>query len=153
MIYFDFLYEKRCFVGALKYLSLEKSFYFDPWNSSESSIIIGKSYFGLDFFVKSGEIVQVSGLNPSSTWINKQLVIPKSKTGRVFCNTNILLPVGIGIDYRRDFETFFDKKNNYICVGDPQLDSQCACIEFCNKTYAVIKNRELLSIRAKIEIV
>jgi hypothetical protein len=138
--------------GCLYYLPNEHSLCYVPWRKNSYTLLIGKSYCGLDLDADTGEIMQISGCNPMRLWIECNLEIPVAVMGRVFFQSDIPLIPGTGSDYDRSWNTFYDRKQQYICLGPQPIISDCIHIQFAPYLIASIRNDQIVSIWAKIKI-
>lgn len=139
--------------GTLLYLKKEKSLSYTPRQKNDYSLLLGQTYCGLDIVVDTGEIVQLSGLNPMKLWVKESLFFPKAPTGQLFLRCEAPLLKGSGGCYGLDWKTFFDPVTHCICIGGSTDLTGCSCIEFCNGIVAALKAQELVSIWGKITIV
>ena len=154
---FFFSFSNSNYVGKLLYIKEEKSLCFDPFcKSTNVSIMISGAYSSLDTILKNGEIIgeviHVSGCNPQHIWVNRTLHVPEVKKGRLFVQFDKPIMGGTGIDYANDWQTYYDKNNNWICIGDYNTTEDCELIEFASNIIAALKNEKLIAIWAKIEI-
>ena len=64
--------------GYAQYSIEENSFYYEPWNDVDFSIIIGKGYSSLDLNLDTFNVLQLTGFNPRKNWVSQALAVPKS---------------------------------------------------------------------------
>lgn len=147
----NFLYKyQEKFQNEIIYSISEQSFYPDSWMDNDYTIIIGTEYVGLDVDLNHKQIVQVSGLSPQNIWVRSTLSLPVSKEGSIFIQEKNDPVSGTGINYGDTWLTYFDEKQNLICIGNPTTASDDICIEFSKNCYAVIDlNNQLKSIWLK----
>ena len=131
-----------------QYIIEENSFFYDPWNDVDFSIIVGKGYNSLDLNLDSDNVLQLTGYNPRKKWISQALVIPKNKTGLLKVHISKKQQKGSGLQYVDDWKTFYDEKSGWICIGNPQCENDPA-VEFAKNTLAVIVNSELKAVWIK----
>lgn len=81
MMQFIITYKNIVFNGKAQYLKDENSFFYDPWNDVNFSILIGYGYNSLDINLENGRVLQITGINPNYNWIEKKLVPPILKRG------------------------------------------------------------------------
>lgn len=135
--------------GEPQYLKEEHSFIYMPWNNVNFSIMIGEGYNSLDLNLDNGYILQLSGFNHNYNWIEKELVIPKFKSGYLKVLFKKNYASGTGIQYITDWHTYFDKRTGWICVGHPDCQSDWGRVEFAKNTIAVVSDGKLKSIWIK----
>lgn len=76
MTQFTVTYENIVFNGQAQYLKDEYSFFYAPWNNVDFSVLIGQGYNSLDIKLKTGRVLQVTGINPNYNRIKKESVTP-----------------------------------------------------------------------------
>lgn len=133
-------------LGEPIYILNEHSFYYDPWNVVNFSIMIGSA--GLDASLDSKQIMQYTGYSSSETWIRKKLFPPMAKQGELFIRQTDGFFAGTGITYASDWLTFYDEESNWLCVGDVGLSASHS-IEFAKDTIACLKDEDLTAIWIK----
>ena len=150
MISFFVDYNYINMVGETQYIKNESSFYYEPWNEVNFSIIIGKTYTSLDVDLDTMRVLQVTGFNPSNNWIERRLSIPQAKRGELIiaCDKG-KLEVGAGIHYEHKWMTYFDAETGWICVGNPKYSGDSQTVEFANNSIAVIVKNKLFAIWIK----
>lgn len=131
--------------GYAQYVIEEDSFYYDPWNDIDFSIIVGKGYNSLDINLNTVNVLQLTGFNPIKNWVPQSLVVPKSKTGFLKVYISEDQQKGSGIQYVDDWKTYYDEKSGWICIGNPQCENALA-VEFAKNTLAVIVNSDLKAV-------
>lgn len=152
-MWFNYFYESLSYVGELQYIKEEESLYYEPWIKNDFSIMLGAAYTDLNALSETGEVVQLSGLNPKKLWIEKTLLFPDARKGKLLFKSEQPLLRGTGVDYATNWKTFYDPLANCICIGDAMITPECDCVEFCNGVVAVLKKKELLSVWARIKFV
>lgn len=146
MMRFIITYENTAFNGQAQYLKDEYSFFYDPWNDVNFSILIEQGYNSLDIKLETGRVLQVTGINPSYNWVEKKLVTPASQRGILTVLLDEKHQEGTGIQYANDWETYFDYKTGWVCIGNPDCNIDSKSVEFANNSVAVIDNEQLSSI-------
>lgn len=139
--------------GCLYYVQREQSLYYAPWRKSGYTLLIGKAYCGLDLDAATGEIMQISGCNPMRLWVPCNLELPSASRGRVFVLPDAPLVPGIGREYDRSWDTFYDRNRQTICLGQRFAGSDCAQIQFAPHLIASIRDGRLEAIWARIKVV
>ena len=144
---FDTNYKKINLIGEAQYLKNENSFFYEPWNNVDFSIIIGNSYSSLDVKLSNMKVVQLTGFNSKDNWIEKKIDVPKAMTGELlikgkqgdFCT-------GSGIHCEETWETYYNPDNGWICIGNYEYCKTGQAVKFANNTVAVIKGTKLWAI-------
>jgi len=150
---FSFSYEEKDHVGELLYIRDEHSFLYKPHNTNVGVAILIGEYIGLDTILETSEVVHISGLCHKNTWIYKNMNIPNSKKGRLIAHFDKPPMKGIGIEYDRTWDAYYDDKKQYICIGDFCTKDIDDCIEFANNVIAVFRKGNLIAIWAKFKLV
>lgn len=147
----NFLYEYQDkFPNEIIYSISEQNFYPASWKKNDYTIIIGSEYVGLDVDLDRKQIVQVSGFSPKKIWVKSSLSLPVGKEGSIFIQTKNDPVSGTGTNYGETWLTYFDEKQNLICIGNQTMASNDICIEFSKNCFAVIDlNNQLKSIWLK----
>lgn len=143
---FIITYEDIDFNGQSQYLKDEYSFFYDPWNAVNFSILIENGYNSLDIKLEDGRVLQMTGINPDYNWIEKELVIPLFKQGILTVSFDGKYQEGTGIQYASNWQTYFNSKTGWVCIGNPDCNSKSKGVEFAKNTVAVIDNEQLSSI-------
>ncbi len=150
---FDYVEDTNISTGTLFYVINEQSLIYLPWQENNFSLILGKTYCGLDISSRTGEIVQIAGLNPMQFWIQRSLSYPTSCCGHLYIRHTSDLLSGTGANYGSNWKTFYDSHKNCICMGNDVDVAGCTCIEFCKGLVAALKKHTLVSIWGRISIV
>lgn len=153
MIRFIVDYKNIVFNGEAQYLKDEYSFFYNPWNGVNFSVLIENGYNSLDVKLENGRVFQMTGLNPDYNWIEKELVIPVSQPGILMVSFDRKYQEGTGIQYASDWQTYFNGKTGWVCIGNPDCNSKSKGVEFAKNTVAVIDNEQLSSIWIKPQFI
>lgn len=146
MMRFIITYENIVFNGQAQYLKDEYSFFYDPWNDVNFSILIEHGYNSLDIKLENGRVLQVTGINPNYNWIEKELVAPVFQRGILTVSFDEKCQEGTGIQYASDWQTYFNYKTGWVCIGNPDCNIKSKSVEFAKNSVAVIDNGQLSSI-------
>lgn len=138
------------FTGELLYLQDEYSLFFDPPNKNVGMSILCGEYTSLDTVCETGNVVHISGLSAKRVWISTDAKMPKAKKGELVAHFDNPPLKGIGIEYDRSWNTYYNKKSTCICIGDYCSLNNDNCIEFANGIVAVVRNNQLAAIWARI---
>jgi len=57
---------------------------------------------------------------------------------------------GAGEYYATDWVTHFDRRSETICIGNPTINSDNACVEFATGIIAVLQAKQLIAVWAKV---
>ena len=143
---FIITYENIEFNGQAQYLKDEYSFFYDPWNDVNFSILIEQGYNSLDVKLETDRVFQVTGINPNYNWIEKELVAPVFQRGILTVSFDEKHQEGTGIQYANDWQTYFNRKTGWVCIGNPDCSIESKSVEFAKNSVAVIENGKLYSI-------
>ena len=146
MIGFSVLYKNINFLGEAQYIDDESSFYYKPWNYVDYALVIGNGYNSLDVNLKTMNVVQLTGLNPKRNWIKKNLSVPYAQPGELLVLLNENYQGGTGVQYAKNWETYFNLDTGWICIGNPNYASTDKAVIFANNTVAVVREKTLLSV-------
>ena len=153
MIRFLIAYENVVFDGQPQYLKDELSFYYKPWRTVDFSILIDDGHNSLDVELENGRVLQVTGPNPDYNWIKKQLFVPTFQRGSLMVLFDRKYQGGTGIQYAKEWQTYFDDKTGCVCIGNTECDSNCIGVEFAKNTVAVVDNEQLSSVWIKPQFI
>lgn len=153
-MWFEADYHNECesLLGRLFYDVKEESLYCEPFQQSGFSIMLGAAYTCLDVNYQTGEIVQLSGLNPQRLWKKRSLQMPPASKGKLFFRSDMPLQKGAGVDYQTAWNTYYDRRNSCICIGTPNLCKGLKFVEFSGGVVAVLNAQDLYAIWAEVEI-
>lgn len=153
MMRFTVIYENIVFNGQAQYIKDEYSFFYAPWNNVDFSVLIGQGYNSLDVKLKTGRVLQVTGLNPNYNWIEKELVTPVFQRGILTVSFDEKCQEGAGVQYANNWRTYYNYKTGWVCIGNPNCSIESKAVEFAQNTVAVIDNGQLSSIWIKPQFV
>lgn len=135
--------------NSLLYLSNEMSFYVDHGEKNVYSLMLGSGYASLDVEIESGRALAITGYNPSFLWVKCELEAPIYNTGELFIVSKEELMSGAGSYYAKDWQTFYDPKSGWICIGNKNINAHGDCVEFFKNIVAVVHDNQLLSVWLK----
>lgn len=136
----------ECINGEIFYHKNE--FIFETNNGNgEFSLLIGKGYCELSVAKFNLRVYSFGGVNFKDTWIDKNLEIPNSVKGELYVNN--IVNNNDGIWYTENWNTYYDKKNNFICIGDYIVNENIIGVEFCKNIIAIVDQGQLKSIWLK----
>lgn len=139
-------YKKQEFLGRPIYFSEQMSFMYEPWRENNYSLMLGAAYTSLDINLEDMTAVQISGCNPKRIWKKCNLTPPTAKEGVLnFVTDEELLP-GSGFDYSDDWQTLYNPKNGWICLGNPYYNNLFECVKFARDTIAVVQEGKLTAL-------
>lgn len=140
------MYTETMLVGEPIYLENEYSFYYEPWNPVDFSIMIDSA--SLDMSLSSMEIKQFTGLSPSVNWVKKPLTPPSAQQGILSISSAESFLPGTGTEFVVNWPTFYDEDTEWICVGDDDYTNSIL-VEFATNTIACIKEENLAAVWIK----
>lgn len=149
MIHFYTEYRDEFISGVAVYLNTENSFYYEPWNNVDFSLLVGNSYASLDISIGTGRVCQLTGLSPRDAWIEQKLSHPKATLGCLKVSLPNECQAGMGLQYAPEWRTYFDDASGWICIGSPCCVSSDEVILFACNTIAVVSNGNLKSVWIK----
>lgn len=149
MIQFTIDYKEVNFKGQAQYIKEEFSFFYAPWNDVNFSILIGNGYNSLDVNLGNSHVMQVTGLNPDYNWIKKDIAVPSARRGLLKVLFDNKHDSGTGIQYAADWQTYFNEKTGWVCIGNPDCKSSWESVEYADNTIAVMERGQIKSIWIK----
>jgi hypothetical protein len=135
--------------GGLVYIQNEYSLMYEPHCPNIGVSIMCGEYTSLDTICETGVIVHISGLNSKQKWIYTNTKIPNSIKGILTAHFDTPPLKGTGINYDRNWKTYFNETETSLCIGDTMIEDNDDCIEFANGIIAVLRNNNLVAIWAK----
>ena len=146
---FKFVHKDDILSGKAQYIKNENSFFYEPWNDVNFSILIRNGYNSLDVNLQTKKALQLTGLNPQMNWIRKNLIVPKAQPGNLFILPDQNYQTGTGIQYATNWQTYFNPDTGWICIGNPNDFCEDSAVLFANNTIAMIENNNINSIWIK----
>ena len=149
-MYFSFTEHDSELVGELLYIQSEYSLCYSPYSKNAGISILCGEYTGLDAICETGVVTHISGYNSKHVWLPMKLDMPKAKKAELVAHFDDPPLRGTGIDYNRNWYTYYDNNSQCICIGDPNVTDNDVCVEFANRIIAVLRGNDLIAIWAKI---
>ena len=149
MIRFSINYDDFNLIGKAQYIEEENSFYYEPWNDVDFSIMLGNGYNSLDVDLSTNYILQLTGLNPKHNWIDKNIVAPIAEQGYLLALLDDDYRSGTGIQYATGWGTYFNPETGWVCIGCPEYNDDSEIVLFADNTIAVIENENLYAVWLK----
>lgn len=146
---FKAIKNEECIEGKMFY---EKNEFIFNSNSGtgEFSLMIGNGYNELSVARFNYRIYSFGGTNVREMWIKKSLKFPNSEKGELYIQGDeINICDYDGEWYVRDWNTYYDEKDNIVCIGDCNTQSKDSAIEFCKGVIAVLREHDLKAIWIK----
>ena len=114
----------------------------------EFSLMLGRGYCELSITRVNSRINSFGGINIKEDWISNDLVFPSNIKGELhFISSTTDINSYDGTWYVENWNTYYDEKNNYICMGDCDTNSEdIIAVEFCKNIIAVTERGNLRSI-------
>lgn len=146
---FKIVNNEICVDGIVVYQ--DEEIFFDTDNKIKGrifSLMIGKGYNTFDFSVIKNKAQWFGGYNSSKNWINSNLIFPQYQKGEIYIENN-LENIMDGQWYVENWKTYYDKKQNILCIGNYNTNPEDIAIEFCTNIIAVFEEKYLKSIWIK----
>lgn len=146
---FKILNNNNCIEGIVIYK--DEEIFFDTCYKIEGrifSLMIGKGCNTFDFSMITNRAEWFGGYNSSKNWIKRKLIFPKYQKGEIYIENN-LENIMDGQWYAEDWKTYYDKKQNILCIGNYNIEEQDVAIEFCTNIVVVFSGKYLKSIWIK----
>lgn len=112
------------------------------------SLMIGMGYNRCDCSMITGKVIWFGGHNSKQLWKKEKLIFPQSQKGEIYIE-NELKPIMDGQWYVQDWITYYDEKQNILCIGDCNTRQEDIAIEFCTNIIAVFEDKYLKAIWIK----
>lgn len=140
----------KCIDGKIFYNKDEEIDFHTNYNieGRAFSLMIGAGYNHCDFSDITNKAEWFGGYNPSKIWKNSALIFPQSQKGEIYIE-NELDQIMDGQWYVNDWNTYYDKKQNIVCIGDYNINKNDITIEFCTNIIAVFEEKYLKAIWIK----
>ena len=144
-------------LGKVTYSSEDHSFDFERHNdlglSVVTSLVIFHDYIQLDID-HTGRILWVWGLCPHQSWKPTKLLPPISMHGILNVNLNdiqnidgeITPGVSIRVPEAESWPVFVNKKQEWVCIGEPNISVLYEAVEFASHTIAVLVEGKLKAV-------
>ncbi|WP_294547367.1 hypothetical protein [uncultured Pseudoflavonifractor sp.] len=139
--------------GSLYYITEEQSLACLPLRKSDYSLVLGQSYCSLDILLETKEAVQIAGWNSIKRWKHHSLQAPKSSPGHLYLSTEEKLLSGSGRNYGLHWETYYDPRTSWICMGESTNLRGCECIAFREGLIAALRENLLISIWGRVHFI
>ncbi|WP_334075548.1 MULTISPECIES: hypothetical protein [Paenibacillus] len=128
----------KMIVGELIYTKDDYSFDFEPNVSADFAILIG--YINITFDSTSKTAKQIWGCNPYLGWANRILTPPKAKQLGLMIQEEIESGDVLRLVEAGEWETYFDEKSGWVCIGDVSTLDTDDAIEFARGIVVVLQN-------------
>lgn len=126
--------------GTPIYRKSEQSFDFEPYISSDFSLMLGTSYTSLEINLSEKKVMYLSGLSPTKTWIRKKVILPQFKKGTLYIeDLEDCLP-GMGIETNNKFSTNYDKETGWIFFYSSDVMEYKQCVMFAHNIIVALNN-------------
>lgn len=146
---FKIIINENCNEGKIIYEDYEINFITN--NKIEGnifSLILG-GYTRLYFSDINNKAVWLGGYNPFESWKKINLIFPNSQNGEIYIEEELKNKDIMDEYYCEDWKTYYDKKQNIVCIGDYKSNSKDIAVEFCNNIVAVFEDKYLKAIWIK----
>ena len=137
---FKYKITNKCRNGYVIYRNKEILFIENNKNiDRQFSLMIGYGYNDLCISTINNKVVTFNGVNPKRIWKMAKLKLPQYLKGEVYID-NALEPIMDGQWYTETWDTYYDKKNNILCIGEKIIDSSDVFIEVCQDIVICLNN-------------
>ena len=141
----SYQYSKAINQGWLTYDESESYFCFhSSRHSGEAGIRI--DHLNLTVEAANKQLIDVEGTSRYRMWKQKRLDVPKAQKGIVIIE-NYLSPMAFQEAEMQEWETYYDKKRGWICIGDCEIKE--TAIMFAANIFVVIKDKEIKALWLK----
>jgi len=128
---FKYKITNECLDGYVKYQNKEILFIQNNKNMDRQfSLMIGYGYNDLSISTINNKVVTFNGVNPKKIWKKAKLKLPEYLKGEVYID-NDLESIMDGQWYTETWNTYYDKHNNILCIGEKTIDSSDVFVEVC----------------------
>lgn len=131
------------------YRKSEQSFDFDPYVSSNFSLMLGASYTSLEIDLSDKKVLYLSGLSPQKSWIRTKIVLPQFKKGTLYVENLKDCLHGMGIETINNFNVNYDKKTGWIFFYSSDEIEYNQCVMFARNTIVALNNDVISAIWVK----
>lgn len=148
---FKIINNEKCFNGNVFY-NTDYEIDFRKNYSIEEDVFclyIGKGYNRCYFLMTTGKYVWFGGHNHYKIWKIKKLVFPKFQKGEIYLENSIKDKLIPDEWYVKNWDTYYDKDQNLLCIGDYNTNREDIAIEFCTNIVAVFEEKYLKAIWIK----
>lgn len=141
------LYFYKTFKNPIKakviYDEEEKSISTKPIYMSNLTIMTGAAYIGLDLNLENMLILSIWGFCPKQSWKKTLLKLPENiEDGEIMLKTNRKLVSGVAIDLAKETQIYFCEDNNWICIGDKNIEEYDSSIRFMENAIMSLKDNK-----------
>ncbi len=135
--------------GQLFYLEDEHSFDYKPYTNADIVILVG--FLNLGFDSETMRAKSVFGYSNSRGWKKINLDVPTYSSGELILNHYKSSVSGVSKRIRgsEKWETFYDEKKGWICIGNCEIISDVDSVEFLKDSVVVCKSGEIVSLWLK----
>lgn len=121
----------------------DKFIYSTPDYIVNSTIMTGAVYLGMDINIKNMLLLSLSGYCPKDLWNISVLEYPQNLIdGEIKIKTNKELIEGGGIDLAEETPIYFCEENNWVCIGDKNINNYDCSIRFMENAIMSLKNNK-----------
>jgi len=107
------------------------------------TLMTGCVYLGMDINLDNMQLMGITGFCPRSAWDGEILVPPNNiEEGRVFIKTKRNWMPGMGDDLAEETPIYFCEENNWICIGDKDINNYDCNVKFMENAIISLKNNE-----------
>lgn len=126
------------------YNEQELSFITEPNYIVDFTIMTGAAYLGLDINSSNKLVLSISGCCPKYNWIQTNLQMQEQiEDGNLIIKTNTKLIPGTGMELDEKLPVYYCEENNWVCIGDKNMNNYDTNIKFMENAIISLKNNEL----------
>lgn len=103
----------------------------------------------IDFDLHTKEALTIWGYHPHTRWKRATLRVPYAFPGNLLLEEKRGLLEIVRLPESEAWQSQYDAKTRWLCVGDPQLEDEDQAVEFLTNAIAVIKRTDLKAIWLK----
>ena len=124
-------------------LTKDRSLLYQSTMNGDYSILLGGNWrFELIVDSSTGLCIKFQSFLDELKVLHRALVLPESKSRRVFIKSDEVMFPGEGCHYHPySSDVYWDERNNILCIGNPEVLGEV--IEFTPNIFLVVKNNQL----------
>lgn len=149
MIEFIVIANEKMNQGNLIYRKDENSFDFVPSKNADIVLLLGYVHIGIDS--ETMTVQQVWGYLPCENWKIQALTVPSAIGGKLLLKGELQPGMSYKIYPNDIWDTKFDPKTGWICIGENEPVMIDSIIEFASNSVAVIAGDKLKALWLKPE--
>lgn len=113
---------------------------FDCKPSANVDINVAIAYLNLGVDSEDMCIKCLWGFSPKKSWKETKLFVPSAIEGELKLVGEYEAGLTCRIDKNKMWESYFDKKSGWYCIGNPMLEEEDTAVKVINNMIAVVDN-------------